>query len=159
MRMTIRILLNASILSSASLASLGKRLFVCVSFKCASPNNSSAYFLLVLIRYLEILKKHKWLLLQFIPGRLCFCPIRTGLPPPQRFGDKIVQMWIIGRDSYPYSPLQASFSPRSSHIVSNCRHFTKHCHYFSTNHKNKHKDHRTRKPSLSSKNKGIAFNS
>ena len=38
-------------------------------------------------------------------------------PPPQRFGDKIVQMWIIGRDSYPRSPLQASFSPRSVHIV------------------------------------------
>ena len=38
-------------------------------------------------------------------------------PPPQRFGDKIVQMWIIGRESYPRSPLQASFSPRSGHIV------------------------------------------
>ena len=30
---------------------------------------------------------------------------------------KFVQMWIIGRDSYPDSPLQASFSPRSGHIV------------------------------------------
>ena len=32
-------------------------------------------------------------------------------PPPQRFGDKIEQMWIIGRDSYPhcYSPLQGQF--------------------------------------------------
>ena len=38
-------------------------------------------------------------------------------PPPQRFGDKIVQIWISGRDSYPRSPLQASFSPRSGHIV------------------------------------------
>ena len=28
-----------------------------------------------------------------------------------------MQMWIIGPDSYPHSPLQASFSPRSSHIV------------------------------------------
>ena len=28
-----------------------------------------------------------------------------------------MQMWIIGRDSYPHSPLQASFSPRSGHIV------------------------------------------
>ena len=37
--------------------------------------------------------------------------------PPQRFGDKIVQMWIIGRDSYPRGPFQASFSPRSGHIV------------------------------------------
>ena len=34
-----------------------------------------------------------------------------------RFGEKIVQMWITGRDSYPHSPLQASFSPRSDHIV------------------------------------------
>ena len=30
-------------------------------------------------------------------------------PPPQRFGDKIVQMWIIGRDSYTRSPLQGEF--------------------------------------------------
>ena len=37
--------------------------------------------------------------------------------PPQRFWDKIVQIWIIGTDSYPHSPLQASFSSRSSHIV------------------------------------------
>ena len=28
-----------------------------------------------------------------------------------------MQMWIIGRDSYPHSPLQASFSPRSGNIV------------------------------------------
>ena len=28
-----------------------------------------------------------------------------------------MQMWIIGRDSYPDSPLQASFSTRSGHIV------------------------------------------
>ena len=28
-----------------------------------------------------------------------------------------MQMWIIGPDSYPHSSLQASFSPRSSHIV------------------------------------------
>ena len=28
-----------------------------------------------------------------------------------------MQMWIIGRDSYPRSRLQASFSPRSGHIV------------------------------------------
>ena len=28
-----------------------------------------------------------------------------------------MQMWIIGTDSYPHSPLQASFSPISSHIV------------------------------------------
>ena len=28
-----------------------------------------------------------------------------------------MQMWIVGRDSYPRSPLQASFSPRSGHIV------------------------------------------
>ena len=28
-----------------------------------------------------------------------------------------MQMWIIGRDSYPHSPLQASFSPRPGHIV------------------------------------------
>ena len=38
-----------------------------------------------------------------------------------------MHMWIIGRDSYPRSPLQASFSPRSGHIVKigirlNCRH-------------------------------------
>ena len=26
-------------------------------------------------------------------------------------------MWIIGPDSYPHSPLQASFSSRSSNIV------------------------------------------
>ena len=38
-------------------------------------------------------------------------------PPPQRFGDKIVHMWIIGRDSYPRSPLQTSFSPRSGNNV------------------------------------------
>ena len=31
-----------------------------------------------------------------------------------------MQMWIIGRDSYPHSPLQASFSPRSGHIVEIC---------------------------------------
>ena len=28
-----------------------------------------------------------------------------------------MEMWIIGRDSYPHSPLQASFSPRLGHIV------------------------------------------
>ena len=28
-----------------------------------------------------------------------------------------MQMWIIGRNSYPSSPLHASFSPRSGHIV------------------------------------------
>ena len=28
-----------------------------------------------------------------------------------------MQMWIIGRDSYPRSPLQASFSTRLGHIV------------------------------------------
>ena len=28
-----------------------------------------------------------------------------------------MQIWIIGPDSYPHSPLQASFSSRSSHIV------------------------------------------
>ena len=28
-----------------------------------------------------------------------------------------MQMGIIGRDSYPRSPFQASFSPRSGHIV------------------------------------------
>ena len=28
-----------------------------------------------------------------------------------------MQMWIIGPDSYPHSPLKASFSPRSGHIV------------------------------------------
>ena len=28
-----------------------------------------------------------------------------------------MQMWIIGRDSYPHIPLQTSFSPRSGHIV------------------------------------------
>ena len=28
-----------------------------------------------------------------------------------------MQMWIIGPDSYPHSPIQASFSPRSCHIV------------------------------------------
>ena len=28
-----------------------------------------------------------------------------------------MQMWIIGRDSYPHSPLQASFSTRSGHVV------------------------------------------
>ena len=28
-----------------------------------------------------------------------------------------MQMWIIGRESYPRSPLQASFSPRSGNIV------------------------------------------
>ena len=28
-----------------------------------------------------------------------------------------MQMWIIGRDSYSHSPLQASFSPKSCHIV------------------------------------------
>ena len=28
-----------------------------------------------------------------------------------------MQMWIIGLDSYPHSPLQAIFSPRSGHIV------------------------------------------
>ena len=28
-----------------------------------------------------------------------------------------MQMWIIGPDSYPHSPLQASFSSRSSNIV------------------------------------------
>ena len=36
---------------------------------------------------------------------------------PQIFGDKIVHMWINGRDSYPRSPLQASFSFRSGNIV------------------------------------------
>ena len=28
-----------------------------------------------------------------------------------------MQMWIIGRDSYPHSTLQASFSTRSGNIV------------------------------------------
>ena len=28
-----------------------------------------------------------------------------------------MQMWIIGRDSYPRSHLQASLSPKSGHIV------------------------------------------
>ena len=28
-----------------------------------------------------------------------------------------MHMWIIGRDSYPRSPLQARFSPRLGHIV------------------------------------------
>ena len=28
-----------------------------------------------------------------------------------------MQMWIIGRDSYPDSPLQASFSTRPGHVV------------------------------------------
>ena len=28
-----------------------------------------------------------------------------------------MQMWIIGRDSDPNSPLQASFSTRSGHMV------------------------------------------
>ena len=28
-----------------------------------------------------------------------------------------MHMWITGRDSYPRSPLQASFSPRSGNIV------------------------------------------
>ena len=28
-----------------------------------------------------------------------------------------MHMWIIGQDSSPRSPLQASFSPRSGHIV------------------------------------------
>ena len=28
-----------------------------------------------------------------------------------------MQMWIIDRHSYPHSPLQASFSPRSGHLV------------------------------------------
>ena len=28
-----------------------------------------------------------------------------------------MQMWIIDPDSYPHSSLQASFPPRSSHIV------------------------------------------
>ena len=28
-----------------------------------------------------------------------------------------MHMWIIGRDSYPRSPVQASFSPRLGHIV------------------------------------------
>ena len=28
-----------------------------------------------------------------------------------------MQIWIIGRDSNPHSPLQASFSPRAGHIV------------------------------------------
>ena len=28
-----------------------------------------------------------------------------------------MQMWIIGRDSYPDNPLQASLSTRSGHIV------------------------------------------
>ena len=37
--------------------------------------------------------------------------------PPLRFGDKIVHMWIIGRDSYSHSLHQASFSPKSCHIV------------------------------------------
>ena len=27
-------------------------------------------------------------------------------PSPVEIGDKIVQMWTIGRDSYPHSPLQ-----------------------------------------------------
>ena len=35
-------------------------------------------------------------------------------PPPQRFGDKMVH---LDYDSYPHSPLQASFSSRSGHIV------------------------------------------
>ena len=30
-------------------------------------------------------------------------------PPLQRFGDKIVEIWIIGRDAYPPSPLQGEF--------------------------------------------------
>ena len=28
-----------------------------------------------------------------------------------------MQMWLIGRDSYPHSPLQASFSTRSGHVA------------------------------------------
>ena len=28
-----------------------------------------------------------------------------------------MQMWIIGRESYPRSPLPASFSPRSGNMV------------------------------------------
>ena len=28
-----------------------------------------------------------------------------------------MQIWIIGRDSFPHSPLQASFPPRWGHIV------------------------------------------
>ena len=28
-----------------------------------------------------------------------------------------MQIWIIGRDTYPHSPLQARFSSRSGHIV------------------------------------------
>ena len=28
-----------------------------------------------------------------------------------------MQIWIIGRDAYPHSRHQASFSPRSCHIV------------------------------------------
>ena len=28
-----------------------------------------------------------------------------------------MHMWFIDRDSYPHSPLQASFSPRSGHIA------------------------------------------
>ena len=28
-----------------------------------------------------------------------------------------MQMWIIGRDSYPHSPLQDSFPPRPGHNV------------------------------------------
>ena len=37
--------------------------------------------------------------------------------PRRDFEDKIVQIWIIGPDSYSHSPLQASFSSRSSNIV------------------------------------------
>ena len=37
--------------------------------------------------------------------------------PPRRFGDEIVQIWINGRDSYSHSPHQASFSPKSCHVV------------------------------------------
>ena len=40
---------------------------------------------------------------------------------------KLCKCGLFGRDSYPHSPLQASFSPRSGHIVNiaprlNCRH-------------------------------------
>ena len=28
-----------------------------------------------------------------------------------------MQIWILGRNAYPHSPLQGEFSPRSGHIV------------------------------------------
>ena len=74
------------------------------------------------VRFKPVLLQDQAMLLKSAPTQLLALLCRFEIyerfpPPPQRFVDKIVQMWIIGRDSYPHSPLQASFPPRPGHIV------------------------------------------